>query len=656
MSLDETLGSLPTTPGVYLMKDSSGEVIYVGKAVNLRNRVRQYFQSSKNHSPKVARMVENIADIDYIVTGSELEALVLECNLIKERRPHYNVKLRDDKTYPFIRVTVADPFPRVFMTRRVVRDGSRYFGPFTDVNAVRETLRIIKTVFPIRQCSKVIGANDRAPRPCLNYHIKRCLGPCAGLVTADDYWEVVNEVTLFLEGRQNDLISSLRNRMEAAAQSLNYEQAAVYRDQLQAVQKIVERQRVVSDSGADQDVIALARDPWGACAQVMFIRDGKLVGNDHFILGEAEGSDDSEIIASFIKEYYSQSASIPPEILAQAELEDAEAYEQWLSGKLGRSVNIRTPQRGEKRRLVELAATNAREYLDRVRASEQADERSRAGALAELAAYLGLDAAPGRIECYDISNLQGTEAVGSMVVFEQGKPAKSQYRRFRIRTVEGQNDFAMMAEVIRRRISRGTGRAANRGADGDPDPKFARLPDLMVIDGGKGQLHAVGEVLDSMGFGEWPAVGLAKREEEIFRRGESAPLLLPRDSKALHLIQHIRDEAHRFAVAYHRSLRGKSGITSELTGVPGVGKKRLVALMRQFGSLDALSRASVEEIVAAPGMNAPVAARVYEHLHPEPSTLQAERSSAEAQMVADRVNAPQKSVASTGQGEEEVQG
>lgn len=616
MPLDDTIAGLPASPGVYLMKDDTGQVIYVGKAINLRNRVRSYFQSSSSHSPKVSRMVERIADIDYLVTGSELEALILECNLIKKHRPHYNVRLRDDKTYPFIRVTVNEPYPRVFMTRTVVRDGSRYFGPYTDVPAVRETLRMLKTLFPLRQCSHRFDADTPARRPCLNFHIQRCLGPCSGQVEPRLYREMVDEVVLFLEGRQADLIESLRRRMEAAADSLDFEQAARLRDQMRAVEKVIQRQRIVSDSGVDQDVIAFATDPWGACVRVMFVRDGKIVGSEHFMLGGADGADDAEMLSSFIKEYYSEDSRVPRELLLQAAIDDADILEKWLAGRRGGPVSVKAPQRGARRKLVELAADNAREYLARARAEEQSEMRTRMDGLAELAAYLRLNAPPARMECYDISNLQGTDAVGSMVVFEEGRPAKSQYRRYRIRQVEGQDDFAMIGEVIRRRLARAAGE--------NPDPRFARLPDLIVVDGGKGQLNSAGLVVDAMaqsaGLPSIPVVSLAERNEEIFVRGQSTPLTLPRESKSLRLMQHMRDEAHRFAVAYHRALRGKKGIASELEEVPGIGKKRLVALMRRFGSLGALAEASEDEIASVQGMTAPAARAVWEHLHQQEGT------------------------------------
>jgi len=427
---------------------------------------------------------------------------------------------------------------------------------------------------------------------------------------------MVDEVVLFLEGRQADLIESLRRRMEAAADSLDFEQAARLRDQMRAVEKVIQRQRIVSDSGVDQDVIAFATDPWGACVRVMFVRDGKIVGSEHFMLGGADGADDAEMLSSFIKEYYSEDSRVPRELLLQAAIDDADILEKWLAGRRGGPVSVKAPQRGARRKLVELAADNAREYLARARAEEQSEMRTRMDGLAELAAYLRLNAPPARMECYDISNLQGTDAVGSMVVFEEGRPAKSQYRRYRIRQVEGQDDFAMIGEVIRRRLARAAGE--------NPDPRFARLPDLIVVDGGKGQLNSAGLVVDAMaqsaGLPSIPVVSLAERNEEIFVRGQSTPLTLPRESKSLRLMQHMRDEAHRFAVAYHRALRGKKGIASELAEVPGIGKKRLVALMRRFGSLGALAEASEDEIASVQGMTAPAARAVWEHLHQQEGT------------------------------------
>ena len=604
--IERLLDELPTEPGVYIMRDADGQVIYVGKAVNLRNRVRSYFRSSGQRSPKVAQLAAKVHDIDYIVTGSELEALVFECNLIKEHRPRYNVRLRDDKTYPFIRVTVNEAFPRAFLTRRVVKDGSRYFGPYTDVAAARETLRLLARVFPLRQCRMEINPDDPLRRPCLNYHIKRCLGPCAHAVSVEDYAEIVQGVVMFLEGKQDRLFKSIERRMNAAAENLNFEHAAALRDQLRALSRVAQQQNVVSDSFVDRDVIGLARDQWGACVRVLMVRDGKLVGAEHFMLGGTDDADEGEVLSAFVKEFYSGGAAVPVEVLLQVPIDDADVVRQWLSGLRGSKVRVITPQRGERRRLVDLAAENAREYLERERAVEQRELRARLDALSQLADALDLPGPPARIECYDMSNLQGTDAVGSMVVFEEGKPAKSQYRRFRIRTVQGQNDFAMMGEVLKRRFSRHR----------EGDSRFARMPDLVLVDGGKGQLNVAVEVLTELGYGDVPMAGLAERYEHISLPGRPQPLELPCDSPALLLLEHVRDEAHRFAVSHHRTLRGRRGISSELQNVPGVGKKRLVALMKAFGSLEALSQATVEEIAAVPGMNRPAAQAVFAHLHP----------------------------------------
>jgi len=604
--IERLLDELPTEPGVYIMRDADGQVIYVGKAVNLRNRVRSYFRSSGQRSPKVAQLAAKVHDIDYIVTGSELEALVLECNLIKEHRPRYNVRLRDDKAYPFIRVTVNEAFPRAFLTRRVVKDGSRYFGPYTDVAAARETLRLLARVFPLRQCRMEINPDDPLRRPCLNYHIKRCLGPCAHAVSVEDYAEIVQGVVMFLEGKQDRLFKSIERRMNAAAENLNFEHAAALRDQLRALSRVAQQQNVVSDSFVDRDVIGLARDQWGACVRVLMVRDGKLVGAEHFMLGGTDDADEGEVLSAFVKEFYSGGAAVPVEVLLQVPIDDADVVRQWLSGLRGSKVRVITPQRGERRRLVDLAAENAREYLERERAVEQRELRARLDALSQLADALDLPGPPARIECYDMSNLQGTDAVGSMVVFEEGKPAKSQYRRFRIRTVQGQNDFAMMGEVLKRRFSRHR----------EGDSRFARMPDLVLVDGGKGQLNVAVEVLTELGYGDVPMAGLAERYEHIYLPGRPQPLELPCDSPALLLLEHVRDEAHRFAVSHHRTLRGRRGISSELQNVPGVGKKRLVALMKAFGSLEALSQATVEEIAAVPGMNRPAAQAVFAHLHP----------------------------------------
>jgi excinuclease ABC subunit C len=610
--IERILAELPTSPGVYIMRDEAGKVIYIGKAINLRNRVRSYFRHSKGRSPKVIQLAANVRNIDYIVTASELEALVLECNLIKEHMPHYNVRLRDDKTYPFIRVTVGETYPRVFLTRRVIRDGSRHFGPYTDVPAARETLRLLKTVFPLRQCSMEIGPDTPARRPCLNYHIKTCMGPCSGAVRPEDYREIVDGVVLFLEGKHNALLKSVERRMNAAAADLNFELAAKFRDQLKALTRVAEQQRVVSDSEVDRDVIAIARDRWGACIRVLMVRGGKLVGAEHFMLGGTDETSDGEAVSAFVKQFYSEGAQVPAEVLIQTPMDDTDVVRRWLSEQRGGAVKIVAPQRGERKKLMDLAIDNAREYLERERAMEQREFRARMDALTQLAEVLHLPQPPRRIECYDMSNLQGTDAVGSMVVFEEGKPAKSQYRRFRIKTVEGPNDFASMGEVLGRRFAR-----QQQG-----DSRFAREPDLVLVDGGKGQLGVAVDVLRERGYGHIPLAGLAERHEHIYRPGDADPIILPDDAPALLLLEQVRDEAHRFAIEYHRSLRGKRGISSELQTVPNMGKKRLVALMKAFGSIGALAQASVEQIAAVPGMNILAARSVWDHLHPPDSAAE----------------------------------
>ena len=607
MNVEETLATLPKRPGVYIMKDSSGEIIYIGKASCLKNRVRSYFQSSKNHSPKVKRMVSRIDQIELMVTDSELEALILECNLIKKHRPHYNIKLKDDKNYPYIKVTLAEKYPRVFVTRKVIRDGSRYFGPFSDSGAVRETLKLLKKIFPVRQCSLNLDKVTRE-RKCLNYHIKRCLGPCTGDVNVAEYRYYIDQIVMFLDGKRDDVAKKIRCDMEKAAEELDFERAAVLRDQLLAVEKIIEKQKVVSDALNDQDVIAVAQDEENACVQIFFIRGGKLLGREHFMLDDSSGEDNRELVSAFVKQYYADASFIPSEILLQCDFDEMNIISSWLQSKRGSKVVLNVPKRGDKKKLVEMVSENALTVLHQMKLAKQLREEKEGGALRELASYLGLESPPNRMECYDISNTQGTEAVGSMVVFEKGVPNRSEYRKFKIKTVEGPNDFAMMAEVLTRRFTRAR---EQQGTDG----KFAKLPDLLIVDGGKGQLSAAGHVMDSLGYSYIPLFGLAKQNEELFTRESSEPILLPNGSESLHLVQRIRDEAHRFAITYHRELRGKRSIKSELSDVEGVGKKRLLALMKEFKSLDGLKAASVEEIAAVDGLNHPVAQKVYDHLH-----------------------------------------
>lgn len=588
--LEEKLLLLPDKPGVYLMKDDRGQIIYVGKAINLKNRVRSYFQASKNHAPKVLAMVKRINNLEYIVTASEMEALILECNLIKKHRPKYNISLRDDKSFPYVKVT-ADAYPLVYVTRKVLKDGARYFGPYTNAGAVHETLRLLRRLFPLRSCRVMDAA-----RPCLQHHIKRCLAPCSGKVDAGAYQEMIKAVCLLLEGRSDAVVKDLRRRMEKAATLLQFEQAALLRDQIAAVEKVVEKQNIVTGAG-DQDVVGLARSAAGICVQVFFVRSGKMVGREYFMLAGGEHEDDGEVLAAFIKQYYSQTTFIPREILLPLSPPDRELIADWLSGQKGGRVLIETPKRGTKKDLVVMAADNASAHLEEQAARLAADAAKSSGALAELAAYLELPKPPNRIECFDISHIQGAETVASMVVFEGGLPKKNDYRRYKLKTVEGKpDDFRSMQEVVGRRYK-----------DAASD-----WPDLVVIDGGKGQLSSALEIIRGAGLRQVPVIGLAKEFEHIFREGESEPVILPRNSQALFLMQRIRDEAHRFAIAYHRKLRAKRNLVSVLDHVTGIGAKRRKALWEHFGSLAAIKAASVEELSSVAGMTGPAAEAVYQ--------------------------------------------
>ena len=605
VQLEEKLRRLPAGPGVYLYRDAAGRVIYVGKALSLKNRVRSYFQAGGRHLPKTRHMIEKIADLETIVTDSEVEALILEQNLIKEHRPRYNVFMKDDKSYPYLKVTTGEDFPRLFITRRHVRDGSRYFGPYTRVGAVHETLRLLKRLFPFRSCRQ--RELPKRERPCLNYHIQRCLGPCCNIVDQDGYRLMVQEVCLFLEGRQDDLIRRLTTRMEEASEKLEFERAAELRDQIQALREVTGKQKIVSGRFEDQDIAAIARGCDEALAMVFFVRSGKLNGREHFVLKGTDGLSRQAVMAAFLKQYYNGAEFIPAEVLLAdgVEAEEAALIETWLSGRKGSRVRLKAPARGEKKKLVEMVAKNALISMEQLLADERAGREREAEALAELAGALGLPASPSRLECFDISNTQGRDSVASMVVFEEGKPAADQYRRFKVRTVEGPDDFASMYEVLRRRFDRaaqerelvGAGRMSSREA------KFYRLPDLVIVDGGKGQLAAARRAMRETGFDGIPAFGLAKEEELLFGEGLREPVTLPRDSKALHLVQRLRDEAHRFALAYHRKLRGKTTLKSLLDEVEGIGPARRRALQQAFGTLQAVEQASLEELAAVPGMN-----------------------------------------------------
>ena len=590
----EKLKLLPDSPGVYIMKDARGKIIYVGKAIVLKNRVRQYFQSSRNQAPKVRAMVSHVADFETIMTANEVESLILEANLIKKHRPRYNIRLKDDKSYPYVKVTVQEEYPRVFITRRVLRDGARYFGPYTNVTALRDSLKLLKRLFPLRTCRTM------PDRPCLEYHIKRCLAPCVGEVTAEDYRAMIRAVLLFLEGRTDDVERELEHRMNLAAEAYHFETAARLRDQLAAVRKAAERQNIVTGAG-DQDAIGMARSAAGVCVQIFFIRGGKMIGREHFLLRGSEEESDADILRAFLEQYYNQATFVPREVLLPHTIDATgqEIIERWLAEKKGGGkVALLTPQRGTKHDLVMMATGNAEKFLaDEETRRSLADEQT-LGAVEELGRYLGLKKPPHRMECFDISHNQGQETVASMVVFEGGMPKKSDYRRFKIKSAEGKpDDFLSMREVTTRRYV------------GLPEDE---LPDLIIIDGGKGQLSSALEIIrNEAGHKNVPVVGLAKQFELVFTEGNAEPVELPRRSQSLYLIQRIRDEAHRFAITFHRKLRGKRNLVSVLDHIVGVGPKRRQALWAHFGTLDKIKAASVDELASVPGMNRPSAEAIF---------------------------------------------
>lgn len=601
----DKIAEFPEKPGVYIMRDKRGKIIYIGKAVSLKNRVRSYFQSPKNLPVKVASMVSKIEDIEYIVTDSEVEALILECNLIKFNRPKYNILLRDDKQYPYIKIATNQPFSRLEVVRRVKKDGARYFGPYADVGAMREAIDVINKVFPIRNCKKDLSKVPIKERPCLNYYIKRCLAPCQGLVAQEEYDEMIKNIIMFLEGKQETLIKQLKEKMEEEAAKLDFEKAAILRDQIAALEKVLEEQKIVSTDMADQDIIAMARGIDTVCIQVFFVREGKLVEREPFILSNTKGAERKEILTAFVKQFYNNTNFIPKEIIIEEEIDDKATIQEWLRGKKGSKVYLSTPQRGEKKKLAEMVAENARIYLEQIENKDEREKLKNIQALEELQKYLGLKDIPRRIEAFDISNTQGTESVASMVVFEDGQPKKEDYRKFKIKTVEGPNDFESMREVILRRFRRAV----------LDDEKFDSLPDLLLIDGGKGQLKYAREALKELGLESIFTIGLAKEFEHIFVEGKEKPIILPEDSQALYLVQRVRDEAHRFAISFHRSLRSKRNLKSVLDEIPGIGKARRLALLKTFGSLESIRRASIEELASAPGMNKKVAQAVYDHFH-----------------------------------------
>lgn len=591
-NIKNALAVLPEKPGVYLMHDASGKVIYVGKAVVLKNRVRSYFRNLASHTPKVKAMVARIAEIETIVTSSEVEALILECNLIKKYRPRYNISLKDDKTYPYLKVTMQEDFPRLYVTRRQMRDGARYYGPYADAGAMHATVKLLRSMFPLRTCRKM-----NPDRPCLNYHIKRCLAPCAGYISKADYHKMIKSVCMVLDGRTTELERDLKQQMQEAADNYAFEEAARLRDQLQAVARLNEAQKAVTNNGSDMDIFGLGQDMTGLCVQLFFVRKGKLIGRDNFFMPDG-GDTPQEVMTAFVKQYYNEATFIPKEVVLPylPEEDEKQLIETWLADKAQRRVELLLPQRGVKKDLLKLANENAVKLLN---------ERLRKGSLSlkndlqaaeELQQALGLEHPLERMDCFDISHTQGSETVASMVVFRNGTSSKKDYRRYKIVSAEGKpDDFKSMQEVVYRRYR-----------------DYEDLPSLVVIDGGKGQLSSALEVIRGLGLDDLPVVGLAKREEEIFKPHQSESIMLNREGAALHLIQRIRDEAHRFAITYHRKLRGKRNLVSVLDHVEGIGLKRRQELWKAFKTLDAMRAASVEELAAVEGMNHAAAQTLYD--------------------------------------------
>ncbi len=590
------------------MKDARGTVLYVGKAQSLRSRVRSYWQKQTGGAEihLIRSVIEKIADLEYTMTDSVSEALLLEINLVKRYRPRYNVRLKDDKSYPFIKITLAEDFPRVERTRRLPADGSRYFGPYASASSVDEAMNLIRRLFPFRTCTLDIHEGRAAiERPCLLYHIKRCQAPCVGYIGKADYRAQIEQIERFLEGRQEVVARALTDQMHAASEATEYERAAALRDKVRAIERTMESQKMAAHATTEEDVLGLARQDNQAAVQLFAVRGGKMVGRDVFLLDAPRETDDATVLEGFVLQYYDRATSVPPTVLLPALPEDAADLEGMLTGRRGAAVRLRVPQRGAKRELLELATRNATETLAREHARWLADQGKTLAALEELAEALGLPAVPLRIECYDISNLAGAQSVGSMVVFEEGRPRTGEYRRFRIKTVQGANDYASHQEVLRRRFKR-----AKSGEEGSEEELRWLLPDLVVIDGGKGQLSAAKEVLDELGYGDLAVVGLAKEREEIFLPGREEPVLLPTTSPALYLMQRLRDEAHRFAITYHRSLRAKAATRSAFDDLPGVGPRRRAALLRVFGSAKRVREAPPEQIAAVPGIGPALAAKI----------------------------------------------
>ena len=610
--IEEELKKLPAKPGVYIMHGEKDEIIYVGKAISLKNRVRQYFQSSRNKGAKIERMVTHITRFEYIITNSELEALVLECNLIKEHRPKYNTMLKDDKSYPFIKVTVNEPYPRVLFARRMKKDKARYFGPYTSGGAVKDVIELVRKLYQVRSCNRNLPRDTGKDRPCLYYHMKQCKAPCQGYISQEEYRKNINKVIKFLNGDFQDTISELMEKMQKASEEMRYEDAMEYRDLIRSIEKIGERQKITGYGQEDRDIIAVAMDEsedlrdQDAVVQVFFIRDGKLIGRDHFYLRVAKGDTKSQVLSSFLKQFYAGTPFIPSEIMLQSEIEDAEIIEEWLTTRRKQKVHIRVPKKGTKEKLVELALENARMVLSKDRERIKREEGRTIGAVHEVEEWLGLKNVV-RMEAYDISNISGFESVGSMVVYEKGRPKRSDYRKFKIKWVQGPNDYASMEEVLTRRFT--------HESNGEFD-SFARLPDLILMDGGRGQVNIALKVLNDLGI-RIPVCGMVKDDHHRTRGLYFNNVEIPIDtsSEGFRLITRIQDEAHRFAIEYHRSLRSKEQVHSILDDIPGIGDTRRKALLRKFKSVENIRDASVEELAQTESMNAGSARQVYEFFH-----------------------------------------
>ena len=610
-NIQEELKKLPGKPGVYLMHDEKDAIIYVGKAISLKNRVRQYFQSSRNNGAKIEQMVTHISRFEYIVTDSELEALVLECNLIKEHRPKYNTMLMDDKTYPFIKVTVNEPFPRVMMARRMKKDKAKYFGPYTSAGAVKDTIELIRKLYHIRSCNRSLPKDIGKERPCLNYHIHQCYAPCQGYISREEYRKSIDEVVRFLNGNYDPILKELEEKMLDASENLEFEKAIEYRELLASVQKIAQKQKITDTAGDDRDIIAMASEGEDAVVQVFFIRGGRLIGRDHFYLKIAENDTKSEILSSFIKQFYAGTPYIPAELMLPEEIEDQEIIEEWLTTRREHKVRLRIPKKGTKEKLVELAQKNAQMVLKNDKERLKREEGRTIGAVKELEKILGLTGII-RMEAYDISNTNGFDSVGSMVVYEHGKPKRNDYRKFKIKSVQGPDDYASMNEVLTRRFEHGLRERQDESETGG----FQAFPDLIMMDGGRGQVNIALEVLEKLNL-HIPVCGMVK-DDNHRTRGlyfNNVELPIDRNSECFRLITRIQDEAHRFAITFHRQLRSKGQVHSILDDIPGVGPARRKDLMRSFENIEAIRNATVDDLKELPSMNEKSAQEVYKFFH-----------------------------------------